>query len=512
MRFRRGPKKASEIQKKNLKENAQSLAKNPMKVIPECEDSCLFCKFGRAKRKIKKIDKYSQNEKKLEKYAKRGPDLSRAVAGTILFGIQGEAKKVTTTKSPEGEIAYAKKGKASKQRLIGVQHFDDPRIRLIAFTNEADKGYYFYSVGEKVICTGKKPQPPDKFVKEAIERIPYALSEKDGTYTCGHTGEGRGSLKLRWESAEKEFFVCEDCVDSTTNLFSVLAARMLSSDNSESFSLKSELGLRCEGDCESCRLAEDIPISEELSEDYFNNLSDKELIKRHYDEARLSIENKYDIYIIGDVCFGRDKKAFLNHIDHHDWERPALVKLIKKTKGAVLEEGTVNEFLEKYWDSYKQEVMSAIIDDEGAIEEVLSKDIRPREKLRDLNEVKQKKEEMSSLPEFKELPPEAEFADTIARVYKVKGEEEAINEIENHNLSDTRLKSVAFGFYTVFGKGNSKRWKYEDTEVDSGEFLSDHIEELLEAEKEEYAEKLQDVVKMSGSTAKVILKDGKEMR
>ncbi len=159
MRFRRGPRKASKIQKKNLIENAKSLAEDPMKVIPECQDSCLFCKFGRAKRKIKKIVKYADNEKKLKKYANRGPDLSQAVAGTILFGIQEKAKKITTAKSPQGEIAYAKKGGATKKRLVGVQHFDDPKKRLIAFSKEAQKGYYFYSFDDKVVCTGKKPQP-----------------------------------------------------------------------------------------------------------------------------------------------------------------------------------------------------------------------------------------------------------------------------------------------------------------------------------------------------------------
>lgn len=512
MRFRRGPRKASEIQKKNIKENAKSLANDPMKVVPECEDSCLFCKFGRAKRKIKKIEKYSDNENKLKKYAKRGPDLSRAVAGTILFGIQGEAKKVTTAKSPEGEIAYAKKGKASKKRLIGVQHFDDPRKRLIAFNKEAEKGYYFYSVGEKVICTGKKPQPPKKFVKNAIESIPYSLSKKDGTYTCGHNSRGTRNLKLNWESAGEEFLICEDCAENSTNLFSILSDRMLSDDNSNPFSLKSDLGLKCEGDCESCRFTEDIPISDDLEEEYFNSLSDKELIKRHYEEARSTIERKYDIFVIGEFCFGRDKKEFLNHIDHQPWEKSALINLVKKTEGAILEEGTVNEFLEKYWEGYKKNVLRGILEDEETIEEVLSKDIRPREKLRELNELKQKKEEMEALPEFKELPPEAEFADTIARVYRVKGEDGAINEIEDYNLSDTRLKSVAFGFYTVFGRGDSKRWKYEDTEVESGEFLSDHIKQLLEAEKGDYAEKLQDIVKMSGSTATVVLKSGEEMR
>lgn len=513
MRFRRGPPKASEIQKKELKENAKDLADDPMKVIPECGDSCLFCKFGRAKRKIKKIKKYSDDEKKLEKYAKRGPDLSQAVAGTILYGIQGDAKKVTTAKSPLGEIAYAKRGKASKKRLIGIQHFDDPQKRLIAFSKEAEKGYYFYSMGDNVVCTCKEAKPPESFVRSAIKRIPYNISNEDGDHRCDHISKEKSIIHLKWLSAEKKFSICENCAEDSINLFNILTERMLSADNSDSFSIEIDIGLKCEGDCKSCNITRNIPISDDLSDKYFNNhLSDKELISHHSDEARSKIKTKYDVFIIGDNCFGKDKKSFLKHIDYQPFEKPALVNLIKKTEGAVLDDGTVNEFLEKYWEGKEKYVMQGILDDENKIEDVLSKKIRPREKLRELDEIKQKKEEMKALPDFKKLPQEAKFADTIARTYKVKGEDAAIKKIEDYNLSDTRLKSIAFGFYEVFGRGDSKRWKYEDSEVETGEFLSDHIEGLLGSEKEDYAEKLQDIVKMSGSTATVILKSGKEMR
>lgn len=514
MRFRRGPRKASEIQKKNLIENAKDLANDPMKVIPKCGDSCLFCKFGRAKRKIKKIKKYSDNEKKLEKYANRGPDLSKAVAGTILFGIQEEAKKITTAKTPEGEIAYAKKGDASTKRLTGIQHFPDPKKRLIAYSKEAEKGYYFYSVQDKVICTCKKDKPPKPFVKSSIKGTEYDLKKYDERkFSCGHEKKSEVSnMKLNWESADISFTICEKCADDSKNLFKNLTKKMISPDNSKSFTLQGELGLKCESDCENCNLAQKITPSKDLTQEYFEKLSDKNFIDKYSQEARKDIENKYNVFIIGELCFGEDKKSFVKHIDHEKWERPALAELVKKTKGAVLNEGTVNEFLEKYWENHKKDVLSAIFADKESIEEVLEMDIRPREKLRELRQKGKKKEKLDSLPDFKKLPPEAEFADSIARVYKVKEEEDAITEIENYSLSDKNLKSIAYGFYVTFGKEESKKWKYEGSEVETGEFLSEFIEKLLESEGKDYAENLQQIVKMSGSTEAVVLKSGKKMR
>ncbi|MBS3817372.1 MAG: hypothetical protein KGY76_07410 [Candidatus Thermoplasmatota archaeon] len=511
---RRGPRKASAIQKKNLIQNAKKLAEDPLKVIPKCEDSCLICKFGRAKRKIKKIAKYSDDKRKLKKYAKRGPDLSKAVAATILFGIEEEADLITTARTPEGEIAYAKKGKASKKRLIGVQHFNDPKKRLIAYSKESKKGFYFYSMEDKVVCTGKKAKPPKKFVKDAIKRVPYDLSKEKGVYSCGHTdGDTEKTyFTLNWKGAGKKFSVCERCARKEVNLFVIFTERMLSKDTSDSFSLEGTLNMRCEGDCENCKFDGRISVSDDLREKYFKGLSDDQFLQKYGEDAKSVLKSRNELFIKGDVCYGEDMKTFLENLDFERWEKPAIVILLKKAGGAVLEDGTINELLEEHWKDHEIEVMRSILDDRGTIKEVLDKDLRPREMLRELYSKKKKKKEMKDLPEFKKLPPEGRFADKIGRVYKVKGEEEAINKIEEYSLSNKRVKAIAYGFYVVFGRADSKKWKYEDSEVESGEFLADYIEELLEAKGEDYAGKLQEVVKMSGSTEAVILENGREMR
>ncbi len=514
MRLRRGPRKASSIQKKELINDAKKLAKDPLKVIPECRDSCLLCKYGRAKRKIKKIAKYSDNKKKLKKYSKRGADLSKAVAGTILFGIEEEADLITTAKTPVGEIAYAKKGKAGKKRLIGVQHFKDPKKRLITYDKEAEKGFHFYSLEDKVVCTGKNPQPPEDFLKDAIEKVPYHFSGGGDSYSCGHTDKNDGGthLILDWKSAGKKFSICKSCAKNDVNLFVVLTERKLSKDNSRSFSLSGRFGMKCEADCESCRAEEKIPVPGKLSDKYFEGLSDYQFLKRYIKKARETLKERSDLFINGDRCYGNDLKSFLQSLDFERWEKRPIVTLLKKTGGAVLDEGTINELLEEYWGDHKKGVLRSVLDDDQAIEEVLDEDLRPRETLRELYSRKKKKKEMKDLPEFKKLPAEARFADKVARVFKVKGEEEAINRIEKYDLSETRIKSIAYGFYVVFGRDESKKWKYDQSEVESGEFLADYIKGLLEAKGIEYAKKLQQLVKMSGSTEAVVLESGKKMR
>ncbi|MFW5928417.1 MAG: hypothetical protein ACOCSL_04355, partial [Thermoplasmatota archaeon] len=230
----RNPHRASVAQEKKLVKTAKDIAKNPLKVIPECEGSCFMCKFSRDEKKIKKIKKYKNDEKKLKRYTKRGSDLSKAVASSMLLALTEKAPKLVRTRTPQGEIVYAKSGKASKERLIGVQHFSDPKIRLIAYTPESKRGYYFYSLEDHVVCTGKEANPPEEFVADAIKRSPYNFKEEDGVYTCGHSAEKykNSYLRLEWISTDLKFLVCSNCSSKDDNLFLNLSSKMMSKDNS----------------------------------------------------------------------------------------------------------------------------------------------------------------------------------------------------------------------------------------------------------------------------------------
>ncbi len=520
MAMRRGPKRASKVQEKKLIQNAKDLAKDPLQVIPECEGSCLMCKYGRAEKKIKKISKYSDDEKRLKKYAKRGPDLAKAVAGTLLLAQQEEAPLLGRARTPQGEISFAKRGKASKERLIGVQHFDDPKLRLLTFANEAKKGYYFYSVGDHVVCTGKEDDPPKEYVKSAVNSAPYTFEsgEEKNEFSCGHTSKDmeRSYFTLRWKSIDRKFSVCYDCSKSDVNLFTTLSERMISKDISNSFSLDGTYNLECRADCKSCSLNSDISIPSELKDEYFEGLPDRSLLAKYKKKARSVLDSRGDIFVMGDGCYGKKKASFLNDLRYEDWEEPIIRGVLKKTSGLVLDEGTVNEFLEKKWSDHGEKILKAMIDDDERIkdltEQVKAGDVRPREALREAHQEKKKRKKLSNIPEFKKLPRKANFAHKVGKIYKTKGQKEATKYIEDLNISDTKMKALAYAFLASFGEGEKKRWKYGDEEVESGEFLKQYVDNFLSSDGMDYAEKLQQLIKASGSTGTIVLKNGKKMR
>lgn len=48
--------------------------------------------------------------------------------------------------------------------------------------------------------------------------------------------------------------------------------------------------------------------------------------------------------------------------------------------------------------------------------------------------------------------------------------------------------------------------------IESGEYLSDYVKKLLNSEGMEYANALQELIKMSGSTSMLTLKNGEKLR
>jgi hypothetical protein len=74
-----------------------------------------------------------------------------------------------------GDITYAQRGRSDKEIQAGIQHFDDPVLRLLCFKDLAlKKNLHLYSWEDGFISTGLKGNPPkilvftERWKKEAL--------------------------------------------------------------------------------------------------------------------------------------------------------------------------------------------------------------------------------------------------------------------------------------------------------------------------------------------------------
>ena len=243
-RMRTFARTASKSMEKKLVENAKKIKKDPYLILPIYEDRISKKHFDKIKKSLDKISRFGEDTKKLEKLSnKRG--LEGAFAGTISIANSKKAPYLAVAKYPTGDIAYAQRGKAEKEKLIAFQYFDDPVLRLLGIKDIAlKKRLHIYSWDEGFVSTGLDANPPKDFIDFIIKKIDLSL--KDGVAACRDlkpelvkNGEStkKNYLRIHWKSGKIIFAICEDCAKSKKNTIFNITKYLIEPNISKDFSI-----------------------------------------------------------------------------------------------------------------------------------------------------------------------------------------------------------------------------------------------------------------------------------
>ncbi len=492
---------APKSQEKHLIENAKKLQEDPFLILPTCtgESSRYFQKL---RKQLTKIHRYCNDEKKLEKLAhKKG--LDGALAGTYLLAISEKAPYLAALSFPTGDITYAQRGKADKQKLIAVQHFDDPVFRLCGMKDIVfKKKLHVYSWDDGYVCSGKDAQPPSEFIEFIIKTL--GMVPGPNMVRCPHISAETAQkkeylslnyLRIDWMPAQMIIALCENCAKSTKNTMFTISKYILQPNLSDDFNVEviTQVG-------KHDVLSETQHASHR--QDYLcGRLTDCEFIRRiakSQEEHVKQAEEK--IYVLDGVSFGTDAAGFIEALQPNAYQKEALAFFLQKNQEPLIVSKTSpGKILDRLWGQYGSEFLETILGDAEMAASLFKLDETPDNIITLAFEYKQRKMILSRLPVYQSLPPLARFADTVARTYMTFGEKKALTEIKNHS-DDPRAKSIAYAFLLALGKGSDVKWKYSKEEIDYGEFLQDYAKKLLMVEPEHYSTTLQGLLTASGSS------------
>lgn len=519
----RGARTASKKQEREMIDRARKMKRDPKIVLPdleECDQSCFLCPFIKALKRMERIQTFSDDENKLNKAAQSGDDISRAYAATLILAITGKAPFLGRAFTPFGEALYAHRGKCKKEKLIGIQHYDSPSMRLIGVLDLVrGKKLHIYSLKDRMICSGKNPDPPEEFIDYMISYLKVPFEGEGAVMHCHHIKKkdiedpSRPIMKIEWLSAGKTLAFCQRCAKSSGNTFGRFIERMAIPKPRDDFMISVIGALECESDCKSCELDLD-DLDPDLLEDYLTGkLADADLLRKHLTGIKDVLKERGDrVYLIQNRCFGKDKKAFIKALHPSDEERKALKVIFKKVDGPIIVDGeTAAKLIQQYWKDHGQEMLGKLTGDKELAKKTFrSADLSrltPAQILRDTIVKVRKRDIISKLPEYVKLPAVAKFADKIARVYKSSGPSEACRYLERSLPDDTRVKAVAYALLKAMGHDASKDWVFVETERDFAEFLAGSAKDLLDAEPGEYHEALQNLLNKTGSTERIKSKE-----
>lgn len=524
----RAPAKTME---RDILQRAERLAEDPSAVLPTMVPPATKDPFTGVRRKMERISRFAGDEKRLERFASWGDPISRAYAATLMLAAEGKVPYMAAIKLPQGDVTYAVRGKAKKEKLAGMQWYDHPLYRLLLFVDLA-KGrarLHFYSTPKALFCSGRLPGAPPEYVRFAMEQAKADLREAaEGVWTCPHLDadavrEGdpvEGSyLRLRWRSAGAVVGVCDRCARGrSTSTLIALSSHMAVPGLEEDFDVSVPHIAKGGPGCEVCGSLSSMSLGAgDLAKYYKGELDDTGLIESQEERIASEMQDRAGAhYVMDGKCYGTDPAQIVETLSPTEEERLALEAVLPKLDRPLILAGTTpSKVLADLWEDHGRDALIAVTDGDEAVTERHLEDpdgkVHPSKVLRRAMIEGRKRGIISRLPEYGRLPLVARFSDRVARAYKTEGADGAVKVLERERGTDPKLKSVAYAFLLVMGRETNREWQYERTEKDFAQFLRPAVEKLFKAPAEGYHEALQALLSATGSTERLPEPEGGEV-
>jgi len=485
----RGIKKTPKNMEKEMLATSQRLADDPSLVIPVLLEEGRRSPFAHIEKGIAKVLRYRDDPERLIKLASKGDQFVRAYAAAISLAASGKLPYLTTATLPIGPVSFAIRGTVDKEKLIGLQHFDDPDLRLLAYWDMAREArLHIYSTEGGLFASVSGPKAPEAYVKEVLANLPYRL-EGSG---CGH-GD-RPAVRIQWLSANVEIRVCAEC-GAGVNTAQHLMARVAAPDPYDD--LRVSVDHRYGGARPECQ--GEFPTPASLVREYLEgDLDDAGLITAHIKAKGEWMRSRGQVYVLGQECYGKDGEAFLGALKGTDLERTALRAVLSLGIPIVTEQNQAGKVIGELWEAHARTMLTAV-SDEGIAQRVLGmRELTPGQMLSEADRLVREREVLGNLPAYSGLGPVGQLADSLAKAYRIEGTAAMLRLVERTEKEHTH-RAVCYAFLTAVGEAQSRGWQFNKEERESGEHLARHASRMLSSTGEGYHEALSALLAESGS-------------
>ena len=186
----RGTKHANEATVKKITKELTRLLENPRSHLPAMTWSGKL-RWGRTDsvtktlRELEKVIKKKNDLRWLGKrmMAKRGDPVAKAFAGSLHACHDEDFTTVGKfTSGSFGSASFIRRGDGKQGYLAGLQNYSNLTLRMLPWEEHAKRGMYFFSWKGGFVCTGPKPNPPNEWVDDVLERsrFNFKTEEIDG--------------------------------------------------------------------------------------------------------------------------------------------------------------------------------------------------------------------------------------------------------------------------------------------------------------------------------------------
>ncbi|MCL2607531.1 MAG: hypothetical protein FWD92_03110 [Methanomassiliicoccaceae archaeon] len=488
----RGARNAPKRLEGDIMAMSKALWEDPGLLRPKCAGSCRKCHFDKTFSEIAKLDKFKGSAEALNKISQRGgDDIVKAYAGTISVYASGTVPCLTAAKLAGEDVPFVMRGSVGKDKLIGVQYYDDPQKRLLLYNKFAKKKkLHMYSLNDELVCSNTANMPKD-YLLDLFYETPYDFGD-DGT-DCGHAAEG--ALVIRSKSLSSGIRICSECAEEVSTLM-YLISRIIAIDPLDDFDVSVEHKYHASKDG-----GVDSITGEILKQYSIGKITDRIVIETILRGKKKDLTSSgVSAYMIDNRHYGSDLNAFMNDLNGTDKEKELLRNYLSNNKKAViLKSDRMSEALSSVWKDGAREILAA-----ASSEEVVNKmgdlsKMLPVHAIEDAIVGQMWLSVAAKLPELKGLGPVGKLADKFARSFLAGGTPLLKKEIEHASLKESRSKSLARAFIISSGVEGDFTWKWSADEEDLAKFLCPFVDRLIASEGKEYINAMENLLTASGS-------------
>ncbi|MCQ2079332.1 MAG: hypothetical protein MJZ38_04670 [archaeon] len=480
----RGVKQASKRLEDDILGRAKDIADNPGLLRPMCAGNCKKCVFDKVFKDIDKVAEHKNDESVCLKYASKGffEDMAKAYAGTISLSAAGKVPLLATANVGGEKVPYAVRGSVNAAMLIGCQHYDDPKIRLLYY-NPIIRKYklHLYSFEDGLVCSDD-PNMPEDYLYEAWWDTPYKFKEDE--LECGH--KGAVSLNIHIKSLDKTIHICEDCTKDVPTL-AFLVSKLCAVDPLDDFEVTVEHKYHSENESGTVRIEGD-----ELKSYMIGRLTDRSLVdKIKRDKLGLLNQSSQMTLIIGDTNHGSNLDGFLAALDGPQSEKDGLRRLLTdRPMPVVLRNGKTSEAISVLWEDHWRDVIGAFTSSDFAETYGEKPKASPSTALEEACKAFISRDVVNSLPVFTKPGYMTRLADSLAKAAKVGGFKMLHETALASTVKDSKSRALVAAFVYTYDESASLHFTLTAEDKSFIEFLKPFVKKVIDADGKTYREEM----------------------
>jgi hypothetical protein len=487
-KIRTGARTATKTQERDMLEKLSRLAEDPRPLVPEWLGPGRS-PFEKHDRKLAKIQRLRTKPRRL-RWAARGKRLWNGYAACMIVEQTQKIPSFAAMKFQGREIKFVYRTGAGRQALIGVQHYDDPEVRLLGYANEVKAAkVYLVSGNGRLIAHPPGAQTPLDLLVELFRDHDVPVLPDGRTLKCPHAEDRDARMGFAVKDIDAGFELCFDCLkDIGDSLTTFLDRRILGPRDH----LPIERTLS--GHLYTVRPDASIALYEQLSEqafqeakefanDNFVSYSDLELVQWTREKLLALLEKRDHGYLLvaDELWLTGFEEAADSYVDS-DLERRAMKAAFRlQAPKLKTSDRSLTKILEPHWKDTGEAILNELSAGLLKPQELAQLTrLSPSEAIAGLARILGVRERFKEYAQFKELDPSLEFVVTCLQIQR-SGEQRVLVEKLHSGAREPQRRALALALARCLGEHAAIEWQYAPHEKDGASFLEPYVREVVSA-------------------------------